>query len=221
MLNSIPENLDQCTFDFDALNAQPYEPAKLYIVEMPRRKRCSRCKKIKDIDQFPKTYTSGIGYASWCKNCTNEHARERQHTRRQEIDQGLYSPPTDDRECTLCHRVLPADKFGLEYRNKDRLKPWCKDCSAHRHRLAKYGLTPDQYGEMFEAQGGVCAICHKPETRLCSTGEVSPLVIDHNHYTGEVRALLCHDCNLSYGLLKEDHSRILALLAYHQKWNSE
>jgi hypothetical protein len=48
---------------------------------------------------------------------------------------------------------------------------------AARDLERRYGLTLDQYVELLEAQGGVCAVCHKPPR----PGE--PLVVDHDHDT--------------------------------------
>jgi Recombination endonuclease VII len=41
---------------------------------------------------------------------------------------------------------------------------------------------------------------------------------DHCHTSQKIRALLCGDCNTSFGLLKEDPERIQALLAYAKQW---
>lgn len=50
-----------------------------------------------------------------------------------------------------------------------------------------YGITVEQYRQMFEDQNGVCMICgNSTDYRLC---------VDHNHETGEVRGLLCRPCN--------------------------
>lgn len=59
-------------------------------------------------------------------------------------------------------------------------------------RLRKFGMTVEQYAQMFDDQGGLCAICLQPPQayRLC---------IDHDHVTGKVRALLCRGCNLTLG----------------------
>jgi hypothetical protein len=51
--------------------------------------------------------------------------------------------------------------------------------------------------EMFEAQGGRCALCD------ISFQEVRRYVIDHCHNTGEVRALLCDGCNTALGKFKD------------------
>ena len=67
-----------------------------------------------------------------------------------------------------------------------------------RTQLWKYGLTEAAYNSMVLAQTGRCAICLRP----------SNLVIDHDHATGAVRALLCGNCNTALGLLGDDPNRI-------------
>jgi hypothetical protein len=62
---------------------------------------------------------------------------------------------------------------------------------AHRRDLRlrrTYGITSEQYDEMLEAQGGVCAICGRPPKNM-------PLNVDHDHKTGLVRGLICWSCN--------------------------
>src|ERR1700677_1329280 len=56
------------------------------------------------------------------------------------------------------------------------------------HRKKLYGIVDDWYERTFAAQGGVCAICHCPETQKhAKTGEIIALAIDHNDDTGELR----------------------------------
>lgn len=71
-----------------------------------------------------------------------------------------------------------------------------------RHKLkAMYGITLEQFNAMLAAQDGRCAICREPETRKLRK-RVAPLVVDHDHYTGRVRALLCHRCNTALGAVE-------------------
>lgn len=60
-----------------------------------------------------------------------------------------------------------------------------------RHLIRKYGLTLMDYQEMYDSQGGCCAICRKVQRRAFD--------VDHNHATGEVRGLLCTNCNRMLG----------------------
>ncbi len=88
-------------------------------------------------------------------------------------------------------------------------------------RLQKtYGITLEQYEQMYEAQGGVCDICKQPETRVGRGGAVKLLCVDHNAKTAQVRALLCAACNLALGCLREDPDLFAAASAYIQKWNA-
>lgn len=65
-----------------------------------------------------------------------------------------------------------------------------KDPEVRRARsLAhKYGITMDQYATMLEQQKGLCAICTRPP-------KMNKLNVDHDHFTGRVRGLLCWWCN--------------------------
>jgi hypothetical protein len=62
----------------------------------------------------------------------------------------------------------------------------------------KYGLTLEGYNDLVRSQGGRCAIC----------GAASTLCVDHDHATGRVRGLLCHNCNRGIGLLGDDAARV-------------
>lgn len=49
----------------------------------------------------------------------------------------------------------------------------------------KYGLAPDEYRVLHYAQGGKCYGCR------VANGSARRLGVDHDHLTGEVRALVC------------------------------
>jgi len=76
-----------------------------------------------------------------------------------------------------------------------------------------YGVTLDWYKEQHAKQGGVCAICSKPETAVIHGRPVS-LAVDHCHDTGKVRALLCTTCNRGIGMLKHDRDLLQKAIAY-------
>lgn len=103
-------------------------------------------------------------------------------------------------------------------RNKDRIKTYNNRESRRRANrkttTSRYGLTVEQYEEMYGVQGGVCAICKQPETTKGNHGEVKMLSIDHHHGTGKVRGLLCNNCNRAIGLLKDDVEVMLNAIEY-------
>ena len=73
----------------------------------------------------------------------------------------------------------------------------------HDKRLQRtYGITLRVYWGMYYSQNGRCDIC-KVHFRRDSDGKRLPLVVDHDHVTGQVRGLLCTQCNTALGMLKE------------------
>lgn len=58
-----------------------------------------------------------------------------------------------------------------------------------------YGITPQQYRDLYVAQHGCCYICRVAKGVSPDDPRVRPgvrrLGVDHNHVTGKVRGLLC------------------------------
>ena len=73
-----------------------------------------------------------------------------------------------------------------------------------------YNLTPDQYYSMLKDQNGGCAICGTTNPRA----KRSYFCVDHCHYTGVVRGLLCSSCNIGIGNLKDSRLLLQKALKY-------
>ncbi len=61
----------------------------------------------------------------------------------------------------------------------------------------RYGMTVQQWDELFISQGACCAICKtkEPSSRGWFT--------DHCHTTNKVRGILCQQCNALIGFAKD------------------
>lgn len=81
-----------------------------------------------------------------------------------------------------------------------------------RHLRSRYGITEDQYQRLYESQNGLCAGCGNPPRPGGLYNVNATLFLDHNHYTDEIRGLLCQQCNAAVGLAY-DNPRTLRLLA--------
>lgn len=98
-----------------------------------------------------------------------------------------------------CHPDRPHHAKGL-----------CKRCyGPTRDRRAGllrqlYGLSRAEFEELVAAQEGRCAICHREAL----------LVVDHDHDTGAIRALLCNSCNRALGLFGDDEDRLADAIVY-------
>jgi len=78
--------------------------------------------------------------------------------------------------------------------------------------LQQYGLTPEGFNDMWTSQRGKCAIC---EVEMLPRGrKKQSACIDHNHQTGDVRGLLCRECNFGIGALKDDPTVLEAAIEY-------
>ncbi len=69
-------------------------------------------------------------------------------------------------------------------------------------------VRADIYDEMYNIQEGRCAICNEHSTNN------KKLVVDHNHRTNKVRKLLCRECNLGIGYLRESEKILSSAISY-------
>jgi hypothetical protein len=97
-------------------------------------------------------------------------------------------------------------------KKRDSGKKWRDanpDFVRNHHLKQSYGITLEQYNQMFKNQNGVCAICGNPETKIDKQlNKLRVLSVDHNHTTGQIRGLLCDRCNLGIAFFK-DNAEIL------------
>lgn len=81
-----------------------------------------------------------------------------------------------------------------------------------RMRERRLGVTHDEFMALLSAQGGVCAICGNG-----NDGE-RQLSIDHDHATGQVRALLCDRCNPMLGHARDSIAVLEAAIEYLKRY---
>lgn len=82
-------------------------------------------------------------------------------------------------------------------KNKEKVELYHK-----KYRLRKkYNMTLDDYDDLMKKQENRCGICNKFFKKIPD--------LDHNHQTGKIRGLLCHNCNLLLGLCSENESILL------------
>lgn len=105
---------------------------------------------------------------------------------------------------------------GKKYRSPNR------DETLRRYNLKRdYNMTPEEWDDIFERQGGRCAICREP-----SVGQ--RLAIDHDHHCCPVptqrsgggtcgkctRGLLCFSCNRALGGFGDNPTKLDRAASY-------
>lgn len=139
------------------------------------------------------------------------------------------SLPAVAKPCTKCGLVKEPGDFYASIKRRDGLTSWCRDCTKansraqgrEKHRewklAQKYQLTPEQYADMLQAQGGRCAIRDVPQS-----ASARAFAVDHDHACcpgkhscGDcVRGLLCIKCNLGLGSFEDDAERLRSAADY-------
>jgi len=125
---------------------------------------------------------------------------------------GRRTEPVDGKLiCSKCGENKPVEQFyeNGHRKNKPNVKKYqtvCKTCIRKQMAQVRYNITEKQFEDLFTKAAGRCAIC-KEETDL---------VIDHDHITGEVRGLLCGDCNRGIGFLDENPKILASAIKYVQ-----
>lgn len=106
--------------------------------------------------------------------------------------------------CTLCRREINEAHDKKRWSEK-------RDILVRQRRNANYrrrfGMTVENYEIMLSKQGNKCAICSK-------SANIKTLTVDHDHYTGKVRGLLCDKGNWGLGMYKDDVTLLTNAIKY-------
>lgn len=101
--------------------------------------------------------------------------------------------------CSRCNKEKPLGEFYKKDRATGRLDSTCKSCRIIQQRERSLGVTENDYRRMYREQNGRCGICQR---RLYSK-RYKAFAVDHDHTTGEIRGLLCTNCNTGLGLFRD------------------
>lgn len=117
--------------------------------------------------------------------------------------------------CRACHNKMQREKYNSDPMAKVKRQLRAgrrkeKNPTAQREAELKrlYGITLQDYVDMFEKQGEVCAICKEK----CKTKK--SLSVDHDHASGKVRGLLCNRCNRALGMFQDSPALLTRAAKY-------
>ena len=137
----------------------------------------------------------------------------------------------ETKQCTGCHQVKELDQFSIAKNCKGGRNTRCRECQNSAQKIRywenrdeinsskrssperwrntrlkrEYGISQQEYDELFAHQDGKCAICQKEQPKLS---------VDHCHATLRVRGLLCTNCNIGLGHFKDNVELLEAAILY-------
>lgn len=140
--------------------------------------------------------------------------------------------------CNKCRESKSLDSFGRRSSAKDGLFATCKECRSvynkqwdkdhpesrrkssaewrkrnpgrdtEAARKRNFGLYPGEWELLFRLQGHKCKMCGRDDPGRARWHT------DHDHDTGDIRGILCHNCNRGLGYLKDSPELLQAGIHY-------
>jgi hypothetical protein len=159
-------------------------------------KTCSTCKRILQRCEFRVDRSNPDGLMYHCRKCKSEKEK-------------------------AAHQKNPAIRKRINDKWKEKRKVYYSDEKRkrkykHEELLRTFGLTLEQYEQMLQSQNNSCAICKRPERAK----NAKKLAVDHCHTTGNIRGLLCSNCNRALGLLEDRTDLLKEAIVYLTKEES-
>lgn len=165
------------------------------------------CKSCQSIRIFKTKNGFVKGENKVCRSCSNSISRG---------GTGNVKVHNNKKKCFACQEIRNIDEFYI-YKNGN-VHSECQKCKLERFRkyqkeigrYKKHGINKNIYDSMYKKQLGKCYLCKE---------KFPSLHIDHNHKNDKVRKLLCRDCNLALGLVKENSTILMNMISYLENEN--
>ena len=188
-------------------------------------KQCTQCKEWKSRDLFNKRSAKADGLQSECRACHTERCRKYRKENPKKIEESL-------RKSREKHRDKINEKArAYAQQNRQKIRECCRKSRlnnleqyrererayyhANKNKIrektlkAKYGIALSQYNMILAMQEFKCACCETEDP-----GGNGSFNVDHDHNTGQIRGLLCQNCNAGIGQLGDTIEGILNAVRY-------
>ena len=179
-------------------------------------KICTKCNIEKKIEYFELRLDTNK-YRNQCSMCNKGYKSVRRDT--QENIQNLYIK--GEKRCGKCREIKTLEEFNNDKQSDTGKTSLCKVCISNKYTTEeaigfaykyRYGITLEDYKNMYISQEGKCDICKESSKKL---------VVDHCHTNGNVRGLLCTACNSGLGFFKDNIPNLLEATKYLIKNNNK
>lgn len=120
--------------------------------------------------------------------------------------------------CKFCNVTKSTSEFK-QFKKKGKMysRPFCNDCRSAvyfgQDLWKHYRIRYADYKKLYDSQEGKCACCGQHEDQF-----KNGLHVDHDHKTGQIRGLLCTQCNPGIGYFQESIERLQQAIKYLEKF---
>lgn len=152
-------------------------------------KLCSKCNNDKPLNEFFKDSSTKSGLHSQCKFCMKLPKGSRSEYRKEH-----YQLNKEHAEKT--RRKYITSEHGI-FKRRDN---WYRK---------NYGITLADYNKILLEQNNKCATCKRDKSESFRN-----LVVDHCHITNKIRGLLCDNCNVALGKIKDNVETLKTMIKY-------
>lgn len=137
-----------------------------------------------------------------CPDCGKEHTRAN-------LDRSAgfkwRCPDCSAKRVAEMYKRNRASRLASQKRWASKNPEWVKENSRRQSLRRKYGITLEEFYNKVESQGGCCLICGVYGKKL---------MVDHDHKTGRIRGIICHNCNMVIGHGKESVEILQKVIKY-------
>lgn len=159
------------------------------------RKTCTKCGESKPLGEYHNSVNTKDGRYARCKPCVLAANAAWRRANKGKVADSKRRYVMRNRDAIRTHQKAYMASHKVEAAEYRR-----------RWNLAKrYGITLEQYADMWTRQGGRCGVCRRDHRRM---------VVDHDHATGVVRGILCVRCNVCLGGLGDNLDGVMRLVQY-------
>lgn len=152
-------------------------------------KTCKECNETKELSEFPAAKKRKDGSILYKNFCKSCQSAK---------DKVRYHALPEEKKKE--RNKLNRAKLGSDYFKNYKLEKL-------------YGITLEDFKKRLDLQNNKCYICG------CKFEGKKDTRVDHNHETGEVRKILCHNCNALIGHSKEDERILRNAMKYLEEHN--
>jgi hypothetical protein len=125
---------------------------------------------------------------------------------------------TSTRTCRTCVVEKRSEFFASPKWKEKTSSSEYKEKKKFERIESKYELSPAQYRAKIHAQNNQCAICR---SAFDFSDKKKRPVVDHDHFNGTVRGMLCGACNIMIGFAKDNPLTLRKAAYYIKKYKKQ